>query len=238
MKYVFGFFYRNSLPLLRLALDSIKPCWKHTVVIDNSPGNELRTASFPPGVQVCEPPVPLSFTQSMNYLIRIGEERGADVVIFMHNDVEMHPGTIEAYLSAIKTLLQSDKKWGVLLAHGFLVAALRMEAVRVVGLWDTVWPDIYSDYDYCQRIHMAGFELVDTYLPLTHHNGGSNTIKNDQQLFSITQLMAPIWAEVYKYKWGGPQLLEKYRIPYDPSSTAPPPTSWSNYYYDFKTYLD
>lgn len=66
----------------------------------------------------------------MNYLIRVGEECEADAVIFMHNDVELHPGTIEAYLSALENLVHSDKNWGVLLANGFLLAAMRMEAVK------------------------------------------------------------------------------------------------------------
>ncbi|MDR5584018.1 glycosyltransferase family 2 protein [Paenibacillus larvae] len=238
MKYVYGFFYRNSLDLLRLALNSIKPCWNHTVIIDNTSDLALRGESFPQGVQILEPPVPLTFTQSMNYLIRVGEECEADAVIFMHNDVELHPGTIEAYLSALENLVHSDKNWGVLLANGFLLAAMRMEAVKKIGLWDTVWPDIFSDYDYCQRIHIAGYDIVDTYLPLTHHNGGSNTIKKDPLLFSLTQVMGPLWLEIYKAKWGDMQVQEKYRIPYDPSSTTPPPTHWPDYYRDYKTYIN
>lgn len=46
MKYVYGFFYRNSLDLLRLALNSIKPCWNHTVIIDNTSDLALRGNLF------------------------------------------------------------------------------------------------------------------------------------------------------------------------------------------------
>ncbi|MBU5440810.1 glycosyltransferase family 2 protein [Paenibacillus sp. MSJ-34] len=229
MKYIAGFFYRNGLDYLRLAIQSLKPYWKHTVVIDNTPGLSLRyEAPFPPGVKTIEPPTPLTFTQSMNYLIRMAEEQGCDAVIFMHNDVEAHPGTAEKFLAAVKKLHDQGSNWGLVTAHGYLLAALSMKAVKRIGLWDTFFPAIFSDYDYCQRIHHGGFDMLETYYPLTHHNGGSNTLKNDQMLWNLTAMYGPLWLEYYKIKWGGEPLHETYRIPFDPNSTVPPPTSWSN----------
>lgn len=228
MKYLFGYFYRNSLDYLRISIQSFQLFRERMVIIDNTPDLSLRyEAPFPEGVRIIEPPIPLTFTQSMNYLIRMAEEEGCDAIMFTHNDVEAHLHTPERIVAALDVLQKQNINWGIMTAHGFLFAVLNLEAVRKVGMWDTVFPSNFSDYDYCQRMHLGGFKLVETYFPLTHHNGGSSTLRNDIPLWNLTAMNSPMWRDYYAAKWGGIEVHEKYRIPFDPGSTNPPPTSWA-----------
>lgn len=228
MKYLLGFFYRNTLDYLKLAIQSVGAFREHIVVIDNTPNLSLRSEpDFPKDIPIIEPPFPLSFTQSMNYLIQLAGERDCDVVMFMHNDVEAHPNTPERFLKTVEHLLHDGSKWGIATTSDYLsLFAQNMKMVREIGLWDTVFPDMYSDSDYLYRAHIAGYEFIDTELPITHHNGGSNTIKSDFKLWNLTALYAPLWLEYYKSKWGGELLGENYSVPYLSSSKLSNPTHW------------
>jgi len=221
MKYIIGFFYRNNLELLRTAIQSIQPLWEHTIIIDNTPDHSLQNEHpFPAGVQIYVPTAPLSFTQSMNLLLEMGQQQGVDAVLFMHNDVVAHPGTANKFISALTTLKNSGTKWGLACGHLFLLFAINIEVVKTIGLWDTSWPDYFSDCDYVYRARLAGYDVIEASLPVTHHNGGSNTIKSDSNLYSLTLQMWPAWEEYYLRKWGGPIGSEKYKAPFDPAATT------------------
>lgn len=93
MRYIVGIPYVNRLDLLNRAVASIRPYWPHTYVLDNSANSELKGHALSGLVNIIHPPVPLTFTQSMNWFQRIAAEQGADAVMYMHTDAEAHPGT-------------------------------------------------------------------------------------------------------------------------------------------------
>lgn len=217
MKYVYGFFYRNSLDLLRLALNSIKPCWNHTVIIDNTPDLALRGESFPQGVQILEPPVPLSLSQTMNLLKRKGETNHCDVMMFMHNDAEMPPGMAELFLKKVEQLSQSNVNWGTAIPRCDALTAFNVKAMTEVGLWDTYLPKYFADGDYYRRLNLAGYPQINTEVPILHHNSGASTVKSDASLAAVHNATFSQYLRYYVVKWGGEPGQEAYTAPFNRS---------------------
>ncbi|OBY81184.1 glycosyltransferase [Paenibacillus sp. KS1] len=214
MRYVVGIPYVNRKDLLYRALDSIELYWKHTYVLDNSPAHDLRYDSeLSRRVTVYEPPVSLTFTQSMNWFQRVALDQGADSVFYMHNDAEAHPGTPEAFLGVLEELKNSGRKWGLALTNFDALAAYNMEAVRAAGSWDTVFSSYFADIDYHRRLRLAGYDEVFTGLPVDHH--GSSTRKSDAHYNFIIDTTWPLYERYYELKWGGKMAEETYRTPFN-----------------------
>lgn len=223
MKYIIGIPYVNRPDLLEQAVRSIEPFWPHTVIIDNSESRDLCGHELASLVQIYEPPVPLTFTQSMNYIIRLAEDRNCDVWMYMHSDAEAHKGTPEAFLSIIETIELEGRQWGVLYTLYNTLAAYSMKAQKVIGCFDTVIRDYFADNDYYYRMKLAGFECINTPLrdKMTHHNNGSSSIKFDKNLAlrnSITYPQAEIY---YQLKWGGNPGNEKFKTPFNADEPLP-----------------
>src|SRR5262245_59424804 len=122
----------NGRDLLERALSSIQA--SKTIIIDNSESYELYSdESFQKRYQVLCPPIPLSFSQIMNYINKISENMNLDVYLFMHNDAEVVGDGFERLIATIPTL---PGNWGVAFTNYDLLAAYNMVAVRKVGLWD------------------------------------------------------------------------------------------------------
>jgi hypothetical protein len=56
-----------------------------------------------------------------------------------------------------------------------------------IGEWDTVLPQYFSDCDYYRRVQLAGFELIETGLPVIHVDKGSNTLRSDPRREFLNQ---------------------------------------------------
>ncbi|WP_195576404.1 glycosyltransferase family 2 protein [Paenibacillus sp. 1001270B_150601_E10] len=106
-----------------------------------------HASSFPPGVRVIEPPIPLAHSQSQNLLHRLGAEHQADMVIYMHNDAEAHPHTPEQLLHWVEHLHLHKIRWGVLFTLLDTLSAFNMEAICEIGPWDPNLPMYFSDTD-------------------------------------------------------------------------------------------
>ena len=223
MKYILGIPYVNRPDLLRKAVDSVKLFWPDTLVIDNSPQRELNTGRvLPPDIKIYQPSVPLTFSQTMNLLQILAEEQHCDVFLFMHNDAEAQPGTPEAFLSMIQSLMNDKKKkWGVMFTHYDTLAAFNMEAIRVVGRWDTALPWYFSDNDYYRRLRLAGYEPVDSNLAVVHH--ASSTIKSNESLSLKNSVTFSLYQQYYQTKWGGPTGKEKFQTPFNKATNI---TDW------------
>ncbi|MCM3340778.1 glycosyltransferase family 2 protein [Paenibacillus sp. MER TA 81-3] len=215
MKYILGIFYVNRLDLLYQAVYSIRHCWPHTVVIDNSEGRDLRRDhTLSSTVSVYEPPVPLSHSQSQNMLQKWGAERHCDAVLYMHNDAEAHEGTPEALLAALAAWQREGRRWGIAFTNLDTLAAYHMEAVRAAGPWDMYLPMYFSDQDWYRRVGLAGYETMYTGLGVTHHNDGASTVKSDPLLTHIHQVTFPLYFRYYEMKWGGVLGQETYLLPF------------------------
>lgn len=220
MKYLVGIGYKNRLDLLNRAVNSIKPYWPHTVIVDNSDGRDLRNEStLSSKVTIYEPPVPLTFSQKINYLLERGKKNSCDVLIWMHADAEAEDGVPEAFLQFIEDIQLEGKKWGVIFTNYDSLCAINMETMKDVGGHDTVFTMYFSDIDYYWRIHCAGFEFIQTDLPVIHH--GSSSIKSDPYFNHITKVTFPLYQSYLHKKWGTTDPLS-YPIKFHPSGFHKP----------------
>jgi GT2 family glycosyltransferase len=217
MNFIVGIPYVNRPDLLERAVDSIKPYWPNTVIIDNSEHQDLRNHDISSKVQVFIPPVPLTFTQSMNFIIKKAIENNCDVWMYMHSDAEAHPGVAEAFLETIKKIQDEGRKWGVIYTYYDTLAAYNVNAQKELGEFDTIFRDYHSDVDYYHRMDVLGYERINTEFgdKIIHHNGGSSSVKSDPKRLKLTQATFSLFAEYYQKKWGGPGGKEKYKTPFN-----------------------
>jgi len=212
MQYIHGIPFVNRPDLLELALQSVRPFWPHTLIIDNS-DTGLDPSMWP--VPIMRPPVPLTFSQSMNLLQHLASERSCDCLLFMHNDAEAGAGTPKRLLAIIEEAIASGQRWGVAFTHYDTLAAFSMAMVHAVGPWDTTLPHYFADNDYYRRVRLAGYEIINTGLEVTHHNDASSTIKSDPRLTFLNSVMFPLYGHYYTTKWGGPPGNETYDWPFN-----------------------
>lgn len=216
MKYLIGIPYVNRPDLLKLAVNSIKTYWPHAIIIDNSDRQDLHgEKDLPSDIPVYKPSVPLTFSQSMNLLQHVALERQCEVVMFMHNDAEANEETPEKLLTLLEQLIQcEDRKWGAVFTNYDTLAAFHMQALTAVGKWDTILPQYYADNDYYRRIRLAGYEIINTELAVTHHNV-SSTIKSDPARLYINGITFPLYKRYYEKKWGGEPGKETFSTPFN-----------------------
>ncbi|WP_193726698.1 glycosyltransferase family 2 protein [Paenibacillus guangzhouensis] len=214
MKYLVGFIYKNRSDLLETALHSIRPWWENVIIINGSNDRTLRLP-LDIHVHVYTPSTPLTFSQSMNYLIKLAEEQSCETVLYMHTDAEAHPNTTHSFLDAVQELLRTKRRWGVAYTSEFTIFALNMIAVKEIGLWDPILQVYHSDMDYFYRMRLRGFEMVPIPLPITHHNGGNSTIKSDPELMFLAMASGIICTGYYEAKWGGIPNQELFITPFN-----------------------
>jgi hypothetical protein len=213
MSYLVGIPYINRADLLDNALKSISLYWPHTVVIDNSTQRELGDhPTLSSLVSVYPPPASLTYVQSMNLFQKMAIARDCSVLMYMHTDAEAEQGTPQALLDTIDTLQKEKRKWGVIYTNYDALAAYNMEAVREVGSWDTAFSSYFSDCDWYRRVKLAGYELIDSHLPVFHH--GSSSIKSDPHLQAAVSSDFHKWNLYYQQKWGGPPGAEQFHTPW------------------------
>ncbi|AJY77539.1 hypothetical protein VN24_05885 [Paenibacillus beijingensis] len=224
MRYLLGIGYVNRSDLLVKAVTSVSDLWKNVVVIDNSPSGSLQTeALLPEAVSVYTPPVPLTLPQTMNLLHRMAAERNCDAVLFMHNDAEAGAGTPNQLLKRLNNLQSTGTRWGAVTAVDNALSAYNMAAVRAVGPWDTVFPHYLADHDYLRRLKLSGYEVIQSDLPVHHHNNGGNTIKSNVHLKEMNDLNLPLYETYYNDKWGGKVGAEQYSLLFNQFPLNPVP---------------
>lgn len=200
MKYLVGIGYKNRLDLLEGAVNSIKPYWPNTVVIDNSDACDLRHApSISSHVTVYEPPIPLTFPQKLNYLLERAKKESCDVLIWMHADAEPEKGVPEAFLQLIEEVNKKEDKWGVIFTNYDSFCAINIETTKDVDGFDPVFYQYFSDNDYYWRIYSAGYKIIQTDLPVVHHV--SSVIKADSYYHHITSVTFPLYESYLFNKW-------------------------------------
>jgi hypothetical protein len=205
----------NRPDLLELAVESVRPLWRFTSILDNSPCGQIGAKSKWP-VPVIRPSVPLSCAQSMNFLHRLAGERGADVFGYQHSDAQAQDDTPEKFLAALEALLASPRKWAAALTLYDILSAYPLAAVEDVGPWD-VWlpnPNYHLDADWFRRAKLKGYELIETGLPVKHLDGGSTTVKESWR-HRISCVTFPMNDAYYAAKWGGKQGEEKFATPWN-----------------------
>lgn len=217
MRYLLGIPFVNRADLLHLAVESVASLRPHVFIVDNSVAG-LDPDRWP--VPIVRPPVPLSFSQTMNLLQRRALDEGADVLLFMHNDAEAGEGTPEKLLAEVEAATAEGRPWGVAFTAYDAFAAFNVDAIRQVGPWDCGLPQYFADNDYYRRLRLAGFEELDTGLPVAHHNDASSTVKSDSVLGHANGVQFPLHGQYYAAKWGGGPGQERFARPWDDAPAA------------------
>lgn len=214
MTYFLAIPFANREDLLRRAIASTGSVHGEIVVIDNSPAADLLP---PPGVQVLRPPVPLSFSQSMNWIQALAIAGGYDFYLSMHVDTAARPGVVDALLERARG--GDSERWAVMFTLYDVLAAYNPNLLTRVGPWDTRLPTYFSDNDYYRRVRLTGFEIIETGLEVDHV--GSATIRSDGRLDFLNSVTFPLAAQYYHAKWGGPPGAETFTEPFDGKLAGP-----------------
>ncbi len=179
------------------------------VIIDNSVDGYSGVTQG----MVYRPPVPLSAPQSFNFAMRTGKRKGNSFILTMHEDAESTDHAAEKLAEFARMYTYQNRKWGVLFTSYDALAAYNLDILEDVGLWDTNFHHYYSDNDYFRRLRLAGYDLIDTNLPVIHH--GSQTIKSDPERNFMNGILFPADGSYYEKKWGGSPGQETYERPFN-----------------------
>lgn len=203
--------YVNRYDLLLEAYASVKDVFQHIIVIDNSPARELEHINPEELPNVITPEVPLTFSQTQNLMLELASNNGHPFFFFMHNDARAGEGTAQKLLNAVELC---DKNWGAIFANYDTLCAYNTKSCLMTGLWDTNFPQYYSDCDYYYRLKLNGYEVIELGLPV-EHNGKSNTMKADPKRQFLNIQTFALYQVLYCKKWGGDRNLELYKDPYN-----------------------
>jgi len=205
MKFLHGIPYVNSPVLLTKAVNSVQSLWPATYIIDNST-NGLNPSDWP--VTLLRPSVPLSLSQTLNLLARMGEGSDADVIFYMHHDAEVPEGACDRFISKVEAAQATHRAWGAAFTNYDSLAAFSTAAMRYVGPWDVCLPKYLADRDYYRRLRLAGYEVLETGIAVHHPDNGGSTLFADGGLAYLSGITSPMYQDYYRSKWGGPPFEE------------------------------
>lgn len=199
--------YVNRPDLLERAIRSVpRRMTTEPIVINNS--NEKLVVSCP----TVYPPVPLTFAQTQNFMLKIAKERKVPFYLFMHSDAEAVPDTVEKlYEMALHEC--ATRKWGTIFTNYDALAAFNTAAMDAIGGWDHMLSWYASDCDVYHRLRLAGYPTLESHLPVTHEP--SQTLKSDPVIRRQVDLEAPFRESYYRAKWGGNPGHEIFDVPWD-----------------------
>ena len=100
-----------------------------------------------------------------------------------------------------RKLTAEGRKWGVIWTNYDCLAAFSIPMYREVGGWDTVFPAYFSDNDWWRRIRLAGYEIIESGLPVDHE--GSAAIHSDPERLFMNSQTFPLYQKYFEAKWGG-----------------------------------
>lgn len=195
-------------------------CLHHRfTIIDNSPNGVVEKAKLPihskgsPPIRFFRPPVPLSFSQTMNWAIQDTMDWRKTFCITMHNDAVIPEGACEQLLEFAHQAVIDHPRWGVIFTHYDVLAVHNPVAHQDIGGWDTNLPQYFSDNDYFRRLKLAKWECIDSGIEVGHL--ASSTINSDPYLRHMNGITFPIYGEYYRQKWGGTPGEERFTLPFN-----------------------
>lgn len=92
-----------------------------------------------------------------------------------------------------------------------------MRAFEVIGEWDTDFPqpNYTIDVDWHHRARLHGYELIESGVPVVHHNDASSTIKSDAHRRRLNDVKFAMNEAYYRCKWGEPPGAEEFSAPWN-----------------------
>lgn len=190
--------YVNRPDLLMRAVVSMSDIAENLTIIDNS--KDGIEDIFAPSKYI-RPIYPLFFTQSINYALLEAKKSGCKFLLRQHSDAIAHPGVCLKVVEMARQLTKENRKWGVIFTVYDTLAAFNLDILEDVGLWDTVFPAYYSDNDWFRRIKLAGYEFIESGLPMDHE--GSAALFSDPELRFMNDQTFSLYGQYYERKWGG-----------------------------------
>ena len=204
--------YVNRPDLLERAVRSVQCRGVEVNIINNSDGPSIGI----PGVEFIQrrPPVPLTFAQTQNWMLNIaeGDSDYGEFYLFCHSDAEAGEGTVQKLIELAQSLTNEGRKWGVIFTNYDALAVFNTAAFLEVGGWDTELCWYASDCDMYYRLKLAGYELIESGLPVNHTP--SQTLNSDPEIKRRVDLMFPFRVFYYRAKHGGDPGHETFLTPF------------------------
>lgn len=206
-------FYVNRPDLLERSLESFPDTLMHLTVINNSGGAIPNLAHK--GCRIYRPLVPLTYSQSMNLMLEDCLSLKADFIIHFHSDAyTTNPNAVQELLAKVREYRDSGRRWSCAFSHYDLLWAVNPIALADIGGWDTMFPAYFGDNDARRRWELAGWECIDTGIQGVQHEG-SATINSDPDLQFLNGQTFPLYAHLYRQKWGGEPGKEVFTKPFN-----------------------
>lgn len=201
-------FHVNRPDLTEVAYRSV--CKHFDVeILDNSANQELRQrGSFK--ANLLYPPIPFTFQQSHQWILKIAKDAGLKHYYWMHNDAEALHGTAEGLIRFVEAL---EGQWGVVFTHYDAMAAFNVEALEAIGGWSDLFEQYFLDNHTYRLLELNGYPLLRSNLGVMHHEDASTTIKYDKRKFERNQITFAMYEQIYAFVWGGKPGLETRKEP-------------------------
>lgn len=192
-------FHRVDVEMTRRAMQSVKDAGYVPSIIDNSDNYDFQLD----GATRLSPHM-YSFAAMHNWMCdTLGH------YYWMHNDVEAPKETFDALREAVRTRKENT---GIVFADYDRLCWFDTKAIKDAGWWDLRLPQYFSDNDIYRRVRLAGWEIQDLNLPLTHH--ASSTLKDPHHRMMNDQTFS-LYATYYARKWGGIPDYETFQTPFN-----------------------
>jgi hypothetical protein len=205
--------YVNRSDLLDAAIESANKYGSDVFVINNS-GKPIRHENY---ARVLTPPVPLTFSQTQNWMIALAKDRYAPFYLFMHSDAEAIDDTVLRLVAMANAYAIQKRKWGAIFTAYDALAAYNVEAMTAIGGWDTMLSWYCSDNDCYRRLRLAGYPTLESSLPVKHTP--SQTLNSDSEISRRVNLEIPFRESYYRAKWGGNPGQEIFTNPFNSSGS-------------------
>lgn len=194
-------FYVNRPELLRRAVEAFPALWPELTVVDNS-GYGIDT-ELPDSVSVFRPPVPLLYSQSMNWMLADAQRKEVKFIIHFHSDANStNPDAVQQLIDYARRDLAAGLRRACWWTYYDILWAISVEALADIGGCDTHFRDYFTDQDLKRRWHLAGWETHNTHIQGISHEG-SATINSDAKLREINARLFTLYGAIYCAKWGG-----------------------------------
>lgn len=208
----------NRPELLLRSIASFPQLDGYLTVVDNSSSGILVNPEEPwacKSFRIFRPPVPLSYSMSMNWMLADAMRKGVDFIIHFHSDAfSTNPNAVQELLTAVRQYKAEGRRWACAYTHYDLLWAINPAAMQDIGGWDTTFPNYFGDNDAKRRWQLAGWECIDTGIKGIDHEG-SATINSDSKLKMLTGHTFELYRAIYIQKHGGGPSAESFAYPYN-----------------------
>lgn len=222
--------YVNRPDLLARAVASFPLFTENLTVVDNSPlgwaedaerweqdhGTELLVfENCRNTVGVMKPAVPMTYSQSLNWILLDAQRQSAALIAHFHADAFTTNLNAASHLLARACAdLAAGKRICCWYTLHDLLWMVNVEALADIGGCDITFPSYFTDGCLRVRWEKAGWERVVTGIEGVGHEG-SATINSDPKLRALNAHTFHHYAALYEAKFGGPPGAETFDYPYN-----------------------